>query len=146
FTPAIQFSDEKAEENHFLAILTPDASARATWSIVAVDPATGEARYAGPLPQGDLAPALADLPVRHLLFYESERSLVESLPGMAQLLKETIPEHYIVHETAVELLQRTYGIHTSETLVSTPAQVTGLAALIQYILRSQNVEQLNHLK
>jgi DNA mismatch repair protein MutS len=161
FTPGVQFDLEGSEAN-FLAAIVPGSwistwpgrpPVRSEgWILACLDASTGECLVSETLSSEKLAQELGALPIRHVLrthegFTEHEglRSALTSLQS-ASTLVETLSSNYLALEQAQKLLRAHYEIENLEAFLPSDEAVLAVGILVTYALRTQQQEQLPHLR
>jgi DNA mismatch repair protein MutS len=141
-TPGVHFDAEGSEAN-YLAVAVP-VKERA-WVLACLDASTGEALVSDILDLSSLSDELNRLPIRHFLHSDG---LLESkqLTLGESVLAEALPKNYLSVERAGAVLKRHYEIENLSAFISTESGILALGILVVYALRTQQQEQLAHLR
>lgn len=153
FTPGVQFDSEGTDSNYLAIVhVTED---KKKYLLACLDAATGEVLLSEPLSAEMLAGECSGLPIRHLLCLEkagSSNPLLadEILNGLSpeggSVLREKLPSNYLAPDPAERLLRQQYGIESLAAFFPFQGQAHALGILIQYVLKTQKLERLEHLR
>ncbi len=141
-TPAVKF-DSETREASFLAVAIAGSSS-SQWSLVLLDAATGECRFAQSLPATQLLEALATHRVPHLLKVAEMPYPAEI--GAGERLVEELPSNFLNPTQARKLLEAQYGVASLDAFLPDDECVRGLGILVHYTLKALHRERLEHLQ
>ena len=144
FTPAIQFDQEGAESLYLATALATDDQ---QWVLACLEASTGEVLVSQPMDSENLYFEISGRPIKH--FLRIGHSLAENVLGFlasGNILTEDLPENFLSIEQADQLLKKHYEMESISTFFSTEAAVRALGILLKYTIKTQNLENLIHLK
>ena len=142
FTPGIQF-DSEGSEIHYLGFYSPSSPTRG--SFACIDASTGQALMSEEQDWVNLKEAIRSLPIRHLLLIEGSFTREEVSLSESALI-EFLPKNYVSKERSIQVLQEHYGAQNLEPFIPGAGAITALGTLLIYILRTQKIDKLAHLR
>lgn len=144
-TPGVQFDAEGSDPNYLAVAVKFNDRA---WVLACLDASTGEALVSETLDLAGLTDELRRLNIRHFLCYEShvDSSQAKEILANDSVLLESLPKNYLALERASEILKKHYDIGSLLAFISTDAGVLALGILVVYALRTQQLDQLAHLR
>lgn len=145
FSPAVQFELGNEAKPNYLATLIPENTKEIT--LLLFNPATGDVLVSKPILNHELANEMALQSVKHFLNVSTKLpaqalSLLESLG----CLIEDFPINAVASTEITPFLKRQYAKEALHPLLDRQTVQTGIALLLQYVLKSQGVKTLAHLK
>ncbi|MEO5970099.1 MAG: DNA mismatch repair protein MutS, partial [Bdellovibrionia bacterium] len=141
-TPGVQFDAEGYEANYLATVTTAPGS---KWVLTCLDASTGEALVSAPISLESLNSELRRLSVRHFLHLTPQLDLAQF--GFSDsVLVENLPKNYISLEKATEVLRRHYELENLGSFIRTDSGTLGLGTLVTYVLRTQLLDRLAHLR
>ncbi len=146
FTPGVHFDVEGFSSNFLATALALDKTDQ-QWILACLDASTGEVLVSEPMESEKLRMELEALPIRHLLLSEkiSEKTQ-EELTLASSVLVEKLPSYLISITQANDLLKQQYELAHLENFLPHPIAIQALATLVQYVLKTQQLKRLPHLK
>jgi DNA mismatch repair protein MutS len=145
FTPAVQFELSQDGGSNYLATLLPENAKELT--LVLLNPATGDVVISKPILATELGNEIALSSIKHFLNVSTKLpaqtlALLES----RQCLIEDYPANSVATTEVTPFLKRQYTKEALHPLLDRQTAQTGLALLLHYILKSQGIKSLAHLK
>ncbi|CAM6054061.1 unnamed protein product [Sphagnum tenellum] len=146
-TPGVQFDSEGHDINLLATVVSVSKTKelKQNWVLCCLEASTGEVLISDPLSQAELIQEMRSLSIRHFLNFSPDLKIAD-LGFPDSVLVETLPSNYILLNKATELLCRHYEIAHLSSFLKLDAAILGLGALLTYVLRSQLIERLPHLR
>ncbi|MFZ9595873.1 MAG: DNA mismatch repair protein MutS [Bdellovibrionia bacterium] len=144
-TPAVQFDVEGSEANYLATLTSHTEGSRTLWILTCLDVSTGEVLISDPLELTSVLQEFRNLPIRHYLHYPHLMEL-ERLGNLEGILSEGLPKNYVSLEKGSEILKKQYQIENLGSFLKTPSALLGLSTLVTYVLRTQLLERIEHLR
>lgn len=145
FTPAVQFELSGDARAKFLATVSVKNQ---TYQLILLDPATGEVRISESLAERELIGLGAWDSVKHFVLShpKTPSDLVKELSSRADRLIDEVASNFVTSKEVIPFLHEQYGKKALHPLLEDENAAHGLAILVKYVLKSQGIETLSHLK
>jgi DNA mismatch repair protein MutS len=142
---SVQFELSSDGSANFLATLIPE-NAKET-SLLLFSPSTGDVLISKPILNTELVNENALYAIKH--FLNVSPKLPANVLGLMEslgCLMEEFPSNSVASTEVVPFLKRQYGKEALHPLLDRQSAQTGLALLIHYVLKTQGLKALAHLK
>ena len=145
FTPAVQFELNAEGGANFLATLVPDNAKEAT--LILLNPATGDVLISKSTLFSELPNEQAFHSIKHFLNTSTKipQTVLNFIENLGSLM-EDLPSNSVATTEVNPFLKRQYGKEALHPLLDNHSPQTGLALLIHYVLKTQGLKTLAHLK
>ena len=145
FSPAVQFELNSGSGSHFLATLLPENSKE--FSLILFSPSTGVTLMSHPILASELLNERSFLSIKHFLNISPKvPAEVLTILEASGCFIESFPINSVSSSEVIPFLKRQFGKEALHPLLDSVTLQTGLALLIHYVLKSQNLKVLAHLK
>jgi DNA mismatch repair protein MutS len=145
FTPAVQFELNAEGGANFLATLVADNSKEAT--LILLNPATGDVLISKPTLFLEITNEPAFQSVKHFLNTSSKipQAVLNAIEILGTLMEDH-PANSVASNEISPFLKKQYAKEALHPLLDHHSAQTGLALLIHYVLKTQGLKTLVHLK
>lgn len=146
FSPALNFDQMDTEFSYLCSILLEEN--KKTWTLCLIEPSTGEVLSLSGLTEAELQTEIHSTQIKHILYLENKitESLKKTIKGFQNKLIESLPEHYLSQDRASKLIQAHYDMRDFSSILNSQSSLLCLGLALQYVLKSQNISLLGHLK
>jgi DNA mismatch repair protein MutS len=145
FTPAVQFELNAEGGANFLATLVADTAKEAT--LILLNPATGDVLISKPTLFSELTNEPVFQSIKHFLNTSSKipQAVLTSIENLGTLMEDH-PSNSVASNEIGPFLKKQYAKDALHPLLDHHSAQTGLALLIHYVLKTQGLKTLVHLK